>query len=80
MSDIIWWVGAVHIAIYAAAGTVVVGTLAFVKAHVMAKVMGRVIAWHIARARWSDRKDRGWVEPAPSPYADVVTLAKDPTP
>ena len=60
---IVWWVGAIHLAIYGVAGGLVVVTVVTVKSHQMAKVMGRIIQWHWARHRWQ----QGEIDREPKP-------------
>lgn len=67
MNDFIWWVGAIHIAAYVAVGSVAIIALLVVKAHMLAKVMGRIIQWHRARALWQDKVERGVEAPEPRP-------------
>jgi hypothetical protein len=68
----IWWFGALHAAAYAIVGCFIVLTLGVVRAHMFANVMGRIITWHIARARWNRRhidglKDSEWQRGEPKP-------------
>jgi hypothetical protein len=67
VSGFIWWIGVAHLVAYAAVGAFILITLATMKVHMWFKIMSRIIAWHIARARWSERKDRGFVETEPKP-------------
>ena len=57
MAQLIWWFGAIHLAAYAVAGGVGAIVAVTIKAHQWAKVMGRIIQWHIARARWIERPE-----------------------
>jgi hypothetical protein len=67
MTDFIWWVGLVHIMAYAFIGTFAVIALLVVKAHMLAKVMSRIIQWHYARAVWRDKTAKGFDLPEPRP-------------
>jgi hypothetical protein len=64
MDNIVWWIGMAHLAAYAAVGAFVLVTLATVQVHVWFKVMGRIITWHVARARWKERNEQSG-EPRP---------------
>jgi len=72
MSDALWWFGIIHAVAYAIAGLTFVLTLLIVKAHQWAKMMGLIIAWHVAKARWSRRHEDGltdaeWKRGEPTP-------------
>lgn len=73
MADsVLWWFGALHASAYAVIGCFIVITRLTVSAHMYAKVMGRIITWHVARSRWERRhidglKDDEWKRGEPKP-------------
>lgn len=63
MSEIVWWIGALHLAAYAIVGTIVVVTLLTVKAHMMAGVMSKIIIWHVKRGSYATKRETGSEHP-----------------
>ena len=59
MSGVFYWIGVAHVAAYALVGGFILLTLATMKIHMWFQVMGRIIQWHVARARWNERHEHG---------------------
>ena len=56
---VFYWIGIVHIVAYCAVGGFILLTIAVMKVHMWFRIMGRIIEWHIARARWNRRHKDG---------------------
>lgn len=63
MSDsLIWWIGLIHVSVYAGYCSTWVLTSVIWKLHSIGRFNGRILQWHIARARWSRRHTDGLTE------------------
>lgn len=62
MTVLIWWIGALHVAVYAIAGTLFVASYLTWRIGRYGGFLTEVIRWKVARARWERRHTDGLTE------------------
>lgn len=72
MTNILWWIGAIHVAAYSIVGTAFAVTWLSWKAHALFGYNAKIIQWHVARSRWARRHTDGltdseWEKGEPRP-------------